>query len=100
MWIGIAREKSTEKCYAIATACRIRIGEKACLLVKDITKMKRLWHRSQKLPSPGVPLLMRLSDGTLIEGTRPRYIANYKEKDLGYRDSHDNRVDPEEWSIR
>lgn len=61
---------------------------------------QRLWHHSRKLPSPGVPLLMRLSDDQVIEGVRPSYIANYDMNDLGYKDNTGCRVDPVEWSIR
>lgn len=44
-----------------------------------------LFHPADRLPTPGIPLLVRLDDGSVIEAIRPSYIADRRQSDLGYR---------------
>ncbi len=58
------------------------------------------WHPAKKLPTPRIPLRMRLDDGSIVEGIRPSYIVKYSTDDLGYRDSFgDALMNVVEWSI-
>jgi hypothetical protein len=45
------------------------------------------WHPANTLPTPGTPLLLELTDGTVIEGTRPQCVASRNQDDLGYVDN-------------
>ena len=44
------------------------------------------WNPARTLPSPGAPLILRLSDQFTLAGVRPRHIKRYESGDLGYRD--------------
>lgn len=58
------------------------------------------WHPAKKLPTPRMPLRIKLDDGQVVDGIRPGYIAKYDMNDLGYRDL-DGKVlmNVAEWSI-
>lgn len=46
------------------------------------------WNPASNLPSPSQQkqgLLLRLEDGTVVNGYRPGYISNRDQRDLGYR---------------
>jgi len=59
------------------------------------------WNNALNLPSPGIPLKLRLFNGDVINGIRPSYIENRNVDDLGYRDEQDRPVlNVKEWSIR
>ncbi|MGH1461271.1 MAG: hypothetical protein ACRBB6_04465 [Neptuniibacter sp.] len=45
----------------------------------------RQWHGVHEFPSPGIPLLVQLDDGTERKAIRPDYVATYK-SDPNYRD--------------
>lgn len=49
-----------------------------------MAQMNRLWHPVRVLPSPGVPLCIKLRDGRVVDGVRPKYITNYEASNLGY----------------
>ena len=51
---------------------------------------QRVWFPFRRLPTPQIPLKLKLDTGEIIDGVRPSYIASYGESDLGYRDSADN----------
>lgn len=57
------------------------------------------WHPARHLPTPRIPLKVRLDSGEIIDAMRPGYIVKYDLDDLGYRDKEGNRVDPVEWAI-
>lgn len=59
------------------------------------------WFKPTTLPTPGVPLLLKLNDGEVIEGIRPNYISSRTDQDQGYRDLKGNRLDKfiMEWAI-
>ena len=58
------------------------------------------WHPVQRLPTPMIPLRLRLESGEVITGSRPSYIASYSEHDLGYRDSSGQTLfNVVEWTI-
>lgn len=60
----------------------------------------RLWHHCRALPTPGVKLMLRLSDGEELVGVRPRYIESRDDHDLGYETLTGDRVrNVVEWSI-
>lgn len=44
-----------------------------------------IFHPVDHLPTPGIPLLVRLDDGQVIEAIRPGYIVDRRQSDLGYR---------------
>ena len=71
------------------------------LKIKNYLDDRRLvWHPVRRLPTPRIPLKLRLDTGEVIEGWRPSYIASYGEHDLGYRDSADNiLLNVVEWAI-
>ena len=61
---------------------------------------KMVWHPARRLPTPRIPLTLRLDTGEIIEGWRPSYIASYGEHDLGYRTADDEvLLNVTEWSI-
>lgn len=53
-------------------------------------RSERVWFPVRRLPTPQIPLKLKLDTGEIIDGVRPSYIASYGESDLGYRDSADN----------
>jgi hypothetical protein len=58
------------------------------------------WNLVRRLPTPGIPLKLRLDTGEIIDGVRPSYIASYKEDDLGYRTADGVKIlNVVEWSI-
>ena len=60
-----------------------------------------LFHPADHLPTPTIPLLVRLDDGQVIEAIRPGYIADRRHSDLGYR-TMDGGVllNVTEWAIK
>ena len=62
--------------------------------------MTRLFHPASKLPTPGIPLIMRLDNGEEIKGVRPKYISSYNDDDKGYVDNKGHAVlNVTEWAI-
>lgn len=61
----------------------------------------RVWHPASNLPTPGIPLVVRLDDGTEVDAIRPYYVASYS-ADPDYRTySTGNRLkNVREWSIK
>jgi hypothetical protein len=58
------------------------------------------WNLVRRLPTPGIPLKLRLDTGEIIDGVRPSYIASYKDDDLGYRTADGVKIlNVVEWSI-
>lgn len=58
------------------------------------------WNTAAHLPTPNVPLIIMLSDGTVVKGIRPAYISSREEGDLGYRDLEDNvLLEVVKWTI-
>lgn len=51
----------------------------------------RLWHQAHNFPTPGMPLLLELEDGSRVRGVRPSYVSSYG-VDANYRDEHDNHL--------
>ena len=63
--------------------------------------MTRLWHHYRRLPTPGIPLKLRLSDGTEVDGVRPSYVESRDDDDLGYTTVDGQKAKGVlEWSIR
>lgn len=60
-----------------------------------------LFHPVDHLPTPTIPLLVRLDDGQVIEAIRPGYIVDRRQLDLGYR-TMDGGVllNVTEWAIK
>lgn len=60
----------------------------------------RNWYKAYQFPTPGIPLLVRLKDGTERKAIRPSYVATYK-ADPNYRDPETNEHIPDvvEWAI-
>ena len=55
----------------------------------------------EHLPTPNIPLILKLSDGTEVEGMRPKYVVSRQEGDLGYRDVDGKTLmNVISWSIR
>jgi hypothetical protein len=50
------------------------------------------WNPARALPSPGAPLVLRLTNNLTLAGIRPRHIKSYESGDLGYRDTNGNPV--------
>lgn len=101
MSIGIGRRKNTSVWYATA----MRIGSRIVKAVMSGADREldtiRFWHPVNQLPTPGIPLRLRLSNGDVINGTRPEYIERRDAQDLGYRDSKDRVLtNVREWAIR
>lgn len=58
------------------------------------------WHNVTRLPTPGIPLMVRLLDDTILEAIRPDYVKSYT-SDPNYRDVHDNLIsNVVAWSIK
>jgi hypothetical protein len=58
------------------------------------------WNPAHRLPTPGIPLKLKLATGDIIDGIRPSYIQSYGLKDLGYKDSSGGSVQSVEfWAI-
>lgn len=51
----------------------------------------RLWHPPNKFPTPGVQVLVRLTDGSIAKACRPSYVSSYK-SDPNFRDTQDNHI--------
>lgn len=64
--------------------------------------MIRLWHDIRQLPTPGIPLMVRIRDGREVEAVRPGYVESRDAEDLGYRTVTGEPVgaDAVSWSIR
>lgn len=61
----------------------------------------RIYHPATTLPTPGVPLKIKLSTGEVIDGVRPRYISSRSDNDLGYETHGGEKIlNPREWAIR
>lgn len=61
----------------------------------------RLFHPVNRLPTPGVPLRIKLDTGEVIDGIRPRYISSYHENDLGYETIDGEKIlNAEYWAIK
>lgn len=59
------------------------------------------WIDVRQLPSPGIPLKLKLSTGEIIDGVRPSYIESRENDDLGYRNCEDDIVlNVVKWAIR
>lgn len=59
------------------------------------------WNTAAHLPTPNIPLIIKLSDGTEVIGTRPAYVVSRQEGDLGYRDVDGKTLmNVLSWSIR
>lgn len=43
------------------------------------------WNPPTQLPTPNIPLLLKLTNNYTLKGIRPNYIASRNEGDLGYR---------------
>ncbi len=60
-----------------------------------------LFHPASRLPTPGIPLLVRLDDGSVIDAIRPGYIADRQRLDLGYRTMEGGvLLNVTEWAIK
>lgn len=35
------------------------------------------WNRASHLPTPSIPLKVKLADGTIVDSVRPRYVSSY-----------------------
>ena len=80
---------------SLSDFCRVRDK------IRELVHGGGHWNKALYLPSPGIPLLLKLEDGSVIEGVRPLHIVSRKEGDLGYRDSSDMPVlNVIQWSIR
>lgn len=51
----------------------------------------RLWHLAHKFPTPGMPLLLELEDGSRVQGIRPSYVTSYN-VDANYQDTQGNHL--------
>lgn len=60
----------------------------------------RLWHHVREFPSPGIPVWVRLDDGTERKAIRPDYVQTYKD-DPNYRDpdTDEHITGVVEWAI-
>ena len=60
-----------------------------------------IFHPVNRLPTPGIPLLVRLDDGSVIEAIRPSYIVDRRQSDLGYRSMEGGvLLNVTEWAIK
>jgi hypothetical protein len=50
------------------------------------------WNSASILPSPRIPLILKLENGNVIKGARPSYISSRDQGDLGYRDLENNPI--------
>jgi hypothetical protein len=41
--------------------------------------MHRVWFSSRIFPTPGIPVLVRLDDGTELKAIRSDYVKSYKD---------------------
>jgi len=58
------------------------------------------WNTAAHLPTPNIPLIIKLSDGTQVSGIRPKYVSSREQGDLGYRDMDGNvLMNVIEWTI-
>ena len=63
--------------------------------------MTRLFHPASQLPTPGIPLIMRLDTGEEVQGIRPKYIGSYSDDDKGYVDTKGKPIlNVTEWAIK
>lgn len=61
----------------------------------------RIYHPATTLPTPGVPLKIKLDTGEVIDGVRPLYISSRSDDDLGYETLEGEKIlRPCAWAIR
>jgi hypothetical protein len=60
-----------------------------------------IFHSVSYLPTPGIPLLVKLDDGSIVDAIRPSYITDRRQSDLGYRTPNgDVLSNVVEWAIK
>jgi hypothetical protein len=55
--------------------------------IKTYLDAQKHWNSAAHLPTPNMPLILQLSDGTEVRGKRPKYVADREAGDLGYCDA-------------
>ncbi len=62
--------------------------------------MSRTYHPASQLPTPGIPLVVELADGTRLNAIRPSHVSSY-DQDPDYRDPQGQRISGVvKWAIR
>ena len=60
-----------------------------------------LWHDVTRLPTPGIPLRLRLDDESELNGIRPNYVDSYNAQFKGYHDMKGNQLhNVKLWAIK
>jgi hypothetical protein len=110
----VARTEFEYLCYAIGPALTLLasmpvysggpwLWQKAEIDIDSMGDLNELrkWHDVKHLPTPGVPLMVKCSDGAIHEGIRPSYIRSYDDDDLGYVSMNGEKLlNVVQWAIR
>jgi len=68
--------------------------------IRNYLNNEQHWNPAAHLPTPNIPLIVRLSNGDQVNAVRPKYVTSREAGDLGYRDSDGNvLMNVKEWSI-
>ncbi|MDC0600091.1 hypothetical protein OAO65_02155 [Flavobacteriales bacterium] len=68
--------------------------------IKDYLNNEQHWNPAAHLPTPNIPLIVKLSNGEQVDAVRPKYVTSRVAGDLGYRDTNGNvLMNVKEWAI-
>ena len=66
--------------------------------MQEEAELIRVWHNAGSLATPGARLLLRMTDGTIISGSRPGHIVRARGDQPNYIDSSGQPVTPVAWA--